>query len=117
MKKFECSTCNKDIEAKRYGRFRTCWKCHKKDNRKRAGKYRKLPEKEKIKARIRAKSRYLIKVGLLIKKPCEMCSKIESMIYHLSFNSPFDVLFLCSSCIIRKEKKKCYQSTAIQSKK
>ena len=56
--------------------------------------------KHKHKWIARAKARYAIKKGLIIKpKKCEVCEKVKLLqAHHEDYTKPLEVIFLCHSC-------------------
>lgn len=49
----------------------------------------------KEKNRIRSALRHAVKIGNIIKLPCEVCGNIKSQGHHKDYNKPLDVLWLC----------------------
>jgi len=45
--------------------------------------------------KIRQATRYAIRRGYIIQKPCEVCGEIKVEAHHDDYNKPFDVRFLC----------------------
>lgn len=62
------------------------------DKKKKHKKAKQNPAKQKT----RAITKYAIKVGHLIKKPCEVCGNPRSQAHHNDYNNPFDIKWLCT---------------------
>lgn len=58
-----------------------------------------IKDKKELKIRpkflCREKTRRLIKQGIIIKNPCEICGEIKVQIHHDDYNNPYQVRFLC----------------------
>jgi hypothetical protein len=87
-----CSWCNIEIENFKKKTF--CKPCAAKYNREwRKKNPRSLEEKHKD--NVRAKTRYRIMQGQLIKEPCEICGEIKVEAHHDNYDKPFEVRWLC----------------------
>jgi hypothetical protein len=51
---------------------------------------------EKMKRDCRDETRRLIRKGLLIQKPCEVCGLEDSQSHHYDYQDPMNVRWLCS---------------------
>lgn len=50
------------------------------------------------KERARAKVRYALKTGQLIKFACRDCGELETEAHHEDYNKPLDVIWVCKPC-------------------
>lgn len=53
---------------------------------------------KKDKIRARARTNYYIRIGRLIKKPCEVCNSEKAEAHHNRYDSAFDLRWLCRTC-------------------
>jgi len=53
--------------------------------------YKKYPEKFKARYLLRR----AVKIGDIIKKPCEVCGEIKVHAHHTDYSKPLDVMWLC----------------------
>jgi hypothetical protein len=49
----------------------------------------------KVKNNVRAKTRYAISKGFLVKKVCEVCGGEKVQAHHADYSKPYDVKWLC----------------------
>ena len=87
-----CSWCNIVIEDFKKKTF--CKPCAAKYNR----EWRKknpLTGELKLREEVRLKTYYEIKMGRLIRKPCEVCGELKVEAHHDDYSRPFDVRWLC----------------------
>lgn len=61
-------------------------------------KHSELKPEAKLKANVRAKSKYLFKKGKIPKKPCEICGNDCSQMHHPDYTKPEEVNWLCRPC-------------------
>jgi len=87
-----CSWCNSVIEN--FKKKNYCKKCAAKYNREWRKKNPRSPE-DKYKDNVRAKTRYRIVKGILIKKPCELCGEEKVEAHHDDYSKPFEIRWLC----------------------
>lgn len=87
-----CSWCDAVIENFKKKTF--CKSCSAQYNR----EWRKknpLTGELKLKEQVRLKTYYEIKMGRLIRKPCEVCGEIKVEAHHDDYSKPFDIRWLC----------------------
>lgn len=112
----KCSRCHKESEhvyTWKNGKYLTskCRECNTKDKHKyfgtKGGKKialeasRKAYEKHKEKWLARAKVRYAVKTGRIVKpEKCEVCGKRYKRIegHHPDYSKPLEVIWLCTGC-------------------
>lgn len=96
--KTACSYCNGPLEEHRIGKQRYCLACHAMFMRLTRPKHSELKPEAKMKANARAKSRYLVKKGVIEKKACEKCGSPDTERHHDDYNKPNEVRWLCRPC-------------------
>lgn len=97
--KVTCSKCGEGLEEERIGRRSYCRKCHNESNKKWKKRHKaELSAEEKRKQTIRDKTRRMVKRGLIIKKPCEVCGDVNSEIHHADYTKPEYVRWVCKRC-------------------
>lgn len=87
-----CSWCNVVIEN--FKKKNYCKKCAAKYNREWRKKNPPSPE-QKLKDFVRGKTYYEIKMGRLIRKPCEICGESKVEAHHDDYSKPFEIRWLC----------------------
>lgn len=80
-----CARCGDEIPETRSIRATTCSKTCRDA----------LNERRQMHAKCRALSNYAVKVGRLVKQPCEVCGDEEVEIHHIDYFDPLDVRWLC----------------------
>ncbi len=87
------------------GLYVNCKQCHNKrvvtynKQYQKTTSYKKKQNKNrrgKLECLTRSKTRYLIKKGIIIKLPCEVCGLKEVQAHHDNYNDAFNVRFLCA---------------------
>lgn len=54
-------------------------------------------DKNPLKMKTRAKTRYLVKTGKLTKLPCKICGDVNVQAHHDDYNNPLQVTWLCKT--------------------
>ena len=116
MKKCLCSICHHRLpkekfypEKKRAGGVSSrCIHCQKNYDKKRFwGGRQAYFEKYRVnnieKVRAKWKAQYALKIGKLIKKPCEVCGKKKTEMHHPDYGHPLKVRWLCHKHHIQLE--------------
>jgi len=49
-----------------------------------------------VRKKTRRKSKELLKVGKIMKKPCVVCGSIEAIMHHEDYSNPSEVIWLCN---------------------
>lgn len=94
MIKITCSKCGDDNDRlpQRY-----CKKCHAANMRLTRPRHSELNDEQRKKANTRAYSKELVRRGILIRMPCEICGDVKSEMHHEDYNKPHEVRWLCRS--------------------
>jgi ribosomal protein S27AE len=87
-----CSWCDTVIENFKKKNF--CKPCAAKYNREWKNK-NPLTGEKLLREKVRLKTYYEIKMGRLIRKPCEVCGQLKVEAHHDDYSKPFDVRWLC----------------------
>lgn len=57
--------------------------------------YADLSPEERLKARVRSRTKMQIRRGKLVRKPCEVCGDSKSQAHHDDYSKPDDIRWLC----------------------
>ena len=87
-----CSWCNEVIEN--FKKKNYCKSCSAKYNREWRKKNPSTGE-QKLRDTVRYKTYYEIKMGRLIRNPCEVCGELKVEAHHDDYHKPFEVRWLC----------------------
>lgn len=55
-------------------------------------------QRDPVKVKARAKARYAVRAGKLLKKPCEICGDLKVQAHHEDYSKPLEVVWLCNTC-------------------
>jgi len=89
-----CYECANYMERKRYAERRKDFDCILED-RKRTNERCKFDPVFRLKKNVRMLTFKAIKCGLLVRKPCEVCSEEKVDAHHDDYTKPLDVRWLC----------------------
>lgn len=84
-----CSDCGSVFKG--YNRRQRCDACRSSHNKK-----RRAEAEQKFSAWRETKA--LIRTGVLVRQPCEVCGEVEVHAHHEDYSRPADVRWLCSKC-------------------
>ena len=111
----KCKICTRKDENKRRRDNADKWRIHDKNRYKNnierrlftseATKRHREKYPEKYKARTAVSN--AMRDGKLIKKPCYLCGNEKSQAHHDDYSKPLEVLWVCSLCHIKVERKNC----------
>ena len=87
-----CSWCNAEIEN--FKKKNYCKPCAAKYNREWRKKNPSTGE-QKLRDTVRVKTHYEIRMGRLVRKPCEVCGELKVEAHHDDYHKPFEVRWLC----------------------
>lgn len=58
-------------------------------------KHSELSDEQRLKANVRAILKYYVKMGVIEKKPCQVCGAFDSQAHHEDYSKPLEVIWLC----------------------
>lgn len=102
-KAYQCKSCHKERYKKWrqenweeiLERYRERYKENSKEILEKKKKHKKCKHNP-AKTRTRHITKYAIKLGHLIRKPCEVCDNPRSHAHHMDYNDPFNIKWLCA---------------------
>lgn len=104
-----CSGCGRSLPLEAFHRRRhnvrsgvraRCKACTAEDTR-RARLEGRRPAPDRMKERVRARTRYAERTGKLTREPCARCGALDVQAHHRSYDRPdshLDVEYLCAAC-------------------
>lgn len=105
VRKATCSKCDGPLEETRLDKQRYCRKCHAMHMRATRPKHSELPYNRRIRANARAYANVYLRRGDIEKKPCEVCSSLDSQMHHPDYSKPKQVIWLCRKHHLELHKK------------
>lgn len=95
-----CSKCGR-LEAPNGQRY--CRACHREYMRT-WRKIHPLSEEQRKKDNCRSYAHVYLRLGRLVRRPCEVCGLLDSQMHHDDYSKPLEVRWLCRPCHLKLHK-------------